>query len=90
MIGEKLISIRWARCRSQTSASVSEDIGVELCDGRSKFVQGCTPDRLFVVGDVAPGAPPDGVIDIEGKRERTLYLALTAFPIGKVRATPRM
>jgi len=62
---------------------------VELCDGRSKFVDGCTPDRLLVVGEVAPGTPPDGVIDIEGRRERTLYLALTAFPIGKVRIVSR-
>ena len=72
------------------SASVSKDIAVEPCDSRSKFVKGGTPDRLFVVGDVAPETLPGGVIDIEGRRERTLYLVLTAIPIGKVRATPRM
>jgi len=55
-----------------------------------KSVERCTPDGLFFVGDVAPGTLPDWVIDIEGRRERTLYLALTAFPIGRVRATPRM
>ena len=59
---------------------VSEDIGIELFHGRSKFVEECTPDLLFVVGDVAPQRLPEGAIDIEGKRERTLYLGLAASP----------
>ena len=33
-----------------------------MCDGRSKSVEGCTPDRLFFVGEVAPESLDDVVI----------------------------
>lgn len=50
----------------------------------SKFVLGCTPVRRAVVGELEPGMF-EGVTEIEGRRERTLYFDFedTCLPSGR-------
>lgn len=58
------LAVHCPRCRSRESASLSKGIGVELwCDSRSKSLEGCRPDSLLFVGNVAPGMLHDVVID---------------------------
>lgn len=65
---------------SRSSASWSDDTGVEAAE-TSYEVEGWTPERRDAAGEVPPAVAEEGVMEMEGRSEVTLYFEETAFPV---------